>query len=446
MAFDSKFPRAMKSIRPSAMKSAPPEIASQIPQIPVDRPSRLSRSPSLFPRRQTSLVPPPMPEPAPPKLVCAFAQTAEERERIYRFRYEVYVEEMGKKRAYIDYENKRIVDALDETARLLYVECDGRIIGTLRMNIGSETEFSEKHRKHYALDRFKEFGDAALSYTSRLMIHKDYRKSKAVQLMVASAFMLGRSLGGRFDFLCCVPALVPYYEQVGYRRYGANISDDEAGMFIPMVLLAEDIVHLEAIGSGLARLARQFPNTDETSEWFARTFPGSERVVSPRVTSLDDFWQMLVERLHRPLHNTVALFEDLSEEETKALLGSSLVLNCATGDVLIQEGDVSREMYIVLSGCFEVRAGARRCLVATFGPGEVFGEMGFVRRAKRSAQVLAYEDSTALVISPSALKKLLREQPIPAAKLLYNLTLILCGRLEASTMDLVREREEKASE
>ena len=52
------------------------------------------------------------------------ASSDEDREQIFRFRYDVYVTEMGKSPAEADHQKKIIRDELDEDAHLLYAEND----------------------------------------------------------------------------------------------------------------------------------------------------------------------------------------------------------------------------------------------------------------------------------------------------------------------------------
>lgn len=61
------------------------------------------------------------------------AQTAEERERIYQFRYQVYVQEMGKSLPDPDHEKRVLKDECDAQAVHLYIEREGEIVGSLRM-------------------------------------------------------------------------------------------------------------------------------------------------------------------------------------------------------------------------------------------------------------------------------------------------------------------------
>ena len=48
------------------------------------------------------------------------ARTEDEKRAVYRLRYDVYVEEMGRYRTVADHENRLLVEPEDETGRIFY--------------------------------------------------------------------------------------------------------------------------------------------------------------------------------------------------------------------------------------------------------------------------------------------------------------------------------------
>ena len=69
------------------------------------------------------------------------AKSDKDRERIFRFRYDVYVTEMGKSPTEADHQKKIIRDELDNDAHLLYAEDEGQIVGTVRLNCRSKKKY-----------------------------------------------------------------------------------------------------------------------------------------------------------------------------------------------------------------------------------------------------------------------------------------------------------------
>jgi CRP/FNR family transcriptional regulator, cyclic AMP receptor protein len=68
------------------------------------------------------------------------------------------------------------------------------------------------------------------------------------------------------------------------------------------------------------------------------------------------------------------------------------------GEVVVREGQNDRELFLILTGTFEVTQAGRR--VNALGPCDFFGELGALNRGARSATVTALSDLELLVIGP----------------------------------------------
>ena len=165
------------------------------------------------------------------------ASSDEDRERIFRFRYDVYVTEMGKSPAEADHQKKIIRDELDDDAHLLYAEDEGQIVGTVRLNCRSKKKFPDVWEQRYDLEKFApSFGDH-ISMTSRMMVAKDYRGSSVPAALVGAVYSAGREMGSKFDFCNCAPSLLEFYEQIGFRRFTDGFMDEDNGYHVPLVML-----------------------------------------------------------------------------------------------------------------------------------------------------------------------------------------------------------------
>ena len=86
-------------------------------------------------------------------------------------------------------------------------------------------------------------------------------------------------------------------------------------------------------------------------------------------------------------------------------------------------------LFIVLSGMLEVRNEEGR-IVNVLSAGDAFGEMAFLLERPRSFDVDAVtEDTHVLSLSEGALRKMIADDATVAAKLLLNLSKMLCVRL-----------------
>ncbi len=78
------------------------------------------------------------------------------------------------------------------------------------------------------------------------------------------------------------------------------------------------------------------------------------------------------------------------------------------GERLIRKGDVAREVFFISSGHVEVSVGGRRI---TLGPGNLFGEMGLLSGAPRSADVTAIDYCQLLTLDEEEFKGFINKYP-----------------------------------
>ena len=363
------------------------------------------------------------------------ARRDEDRERIFRFRYDVYVTEMGKSPAEADHQKKIIRDELDEDAHLLYAEDEGQIVGTVRLNCRSKKKFPDVWEQRYDIEKFApSFGDH-ISMTSRMMVARDYRGSSVPAALVGAVYSAGREMGSKFDFCNCAPSLLEFYEQIGFRRFTDGFVDEDNGYHVPLVMVVRDTQYLRQVRSPLYRVARNFEHEPETGVWFQETFPSHAGIANSRTRNTEEFWKQLSDQLADPPTECIPLFESLSDKEVSNFLRSGTVLSLQPGDRIIRQGDVGDEMYIILSGVAEAvsRKEDQEHSLAIMSKGQIFGEVAFISTAVRSADVNALTEMQVLIISKGFLTRAMRKQPEISSKVLFNLSLILAQRLRDRT-------------
>ena len=108
--------------------------------------------------------------------------------------------------------------------------------------------------------------------------------------------------------------------------------------------------------------------------------------------------------------------------------------------MLFNQGDPSDAMFLVLGGELRARTmiGGRETILATFGPGDFFGEMSLFDHGPRSADVVANVDSTLLKITSVAFDRLTREMPALATPFLQATARTLSARIRADNKRLTR--------
>lgn len=128
--------------------------------------------------------------------------------------------------------------------------------------------------------------------------------------------------------------------------------------------------------------------------------------------------------METPLQN-VTLFSGLDQEALDHLSQHMVVRTIPKNVILINEGDQSDAMYVVLEG--RVKAFLRdefgKEVILNFqGPGEYFGEMALLDGQTRSASVITMEQSKFSVISRDDFLKFLGGNPEIALRLIRDLT------------------------
>ncbi len=108
------------------------------------------------------------------------------------------------------------------------------------------------------------------------------------------------------------------------------------------------------------------------------------------------------------------LFEALSPSELELLWNSARLVNVANGSVIFNEGDVGDGVYLIKSGKVQIfsRVGEEHEKeFATFGVGEIFGEMAIIENKSRSATAKAVEDTELYFIPCEAMANVLERSP-----------------------------------
>ncbi|HOV39329.1 MAG TPA: cyclic nucleotide-binding domain-containing protein [Spirochaetales bacterium] len=112
------------------------------------------------------------------------------------------------------------------------------------------------------------------------------------------------------------------------------------------------------------------------------------------------------------------------------------------GSVIIKEGDVGSDMFIVYRGSVEIqkqtRAGDTYTVVKLQAKDNVFfGEIALVDDDKRSATVIALEDSEFLVLEKQDFLALGKTNPEIALPITQTIARILASRLRKTTIDML---------
>jgi CRP/FNR family transcriptional regulator len=120
----------------------------------------------------------------------------------------------------------------------------------------------------------------------------------------------------------------------------------------------------------------------------------------------------------------VPAFEELGERELAAVAAVAMPRRFAAGEVVFREGDASSTCYVVREGharAIREHPDGRQITLATFGPGDIFGELAMFDEERRSATVEAIDDLDVLAILGHDMRRLMHEHSDIAVKLAVSL-------------------------
>jgi CRP-like cAMP-binding protein len=132
----------------------------------------------------------------------------------------------------------------------------------------------------------------------------------------------------------------------------------------------------------------------------------------------------------------IGLFGGLSKETLEILASSLPTSRVEAGDMVVEEGDLSTQMFVVVAGELEVikkgeSGGDVR--VAVLGPGDWFGEMSIIDVQPRSASVRAVAPTLALSVTAEHVENLLyRRDAKDYALFIMNIARELSRRLRVA--------------
>ena len=117
----------------------------------------------------------------------------------------------------------------------------------------------------------------------------------------------------------------------------------------------------------------------------------------------------------------VDLFQNLSEREVAELDRLTTITSVARGKVFYQPEDVSEVLFLLRQGrvqVYRISAEGKKLVIATLGPGTIFGEMALLGQQMHHAFAEALDDCVILVMSRGDLERLILERPSVGLRLL----------------------------
>jgi CRP-like cAMP-binding protein len=134
----------------------------------------------------------------------------------------------------------------------------------------------------------------------------------------------------------------------------------------------------------------------------------------------------------------VPAFAELAVDDLARVADVAIHRGFDAQEVIFREGDDSDTCYVVQDGharALREHADGRQITLATFGPGDIFGELAMFDDERRSATVQATDELATIAVSGADMRRLLGRHPEIAVKLVVALG----RRLRAANERLARQ-------
>jgi N-acyl amino acid synthase FeeM len=353
--------------------------------------------------------------------VVQVARTADEREAIYRLRYDVFIAEMGKATLGADATTGQLTDQLDSTSVQLFVREGCEVTGACRLTFATARTASAlgPSAQALALDRWV-LGDEPISFSSRFAVRRRRRNSRVATALAVQSFVEGVSRGVVLGFLETNANLVPLYEHLGFRRYATSCCAPD-GLLIPMVLVVADLEYLRSVSSPFLRVAEALAPDTRYLDRLLSSFPVVQEYYGAQT--------------RRSVHSAITAGGvpgiTVSEELTglgipEAIAGPlgriGFVHRFGAGEVLARAGDLAFAAFVVLEGDVRVEPATEGRATVSVDV-RAFGAECLDVPARSRSRVVCSSSARVLVVPAGGLRALARrgQTHVDAFKELFSI-------------------------
>lgn len=366
------------------------------------------------------------------------ATTPEERQAIYRFRYTVYYEELGRLLGNPNHETRTVSDEDDErdVSVHLYTGTPQNLTGSLRLKCWPPGEIPKDYFDMYNMSIFPDIEHLRVAELGRLMIRPTLRGGMHLLSITRAAYeYLARDFKGDLAFCFGAPGLVRHYRKLGFTLYPCPLIPTPDGMNVGLVSVLSDDEQHRRVGSPVGNMARRYYSREKRERDREIFGPCVCEESAPLEVDPQRVWAEVEANLMQGTEKP-SMLDSLPPSVVRLMTSKGFIIDVAAGTVVTKAGHGEREMYVILDGVFEVFDALDR-RVAMLTRGDPFGEVAFFREnGRRSASVRAVQSGRVLVLRRRFMRDLMSKHPDAAAKILYNLARVLADRLGS----MVQER------
>lgn len=337
------------------------------------------------------------------------ATTRAEREAIYRFRYEVYVNEFGRRLGEPDHERRWVRDDDDESPHttILYTGTPDHITASVRLRHWSPGEVPAADVDTLSLDCIPDAENRNLAEIERLMVHPNVRGKLLVASLVKTSYeILVGEHQSEMVFCYCSPGLMHFYRRIAMRPYGGRLVNAPDGLMIPMVSVTSDADYYRQVGSYLAPMVDAYYDLGDSGQ--GKLPPVDLEPLRDVFATTGVTWEK--EEILKALDGAEAaerseFLQNFTDGEYEDLVGHGLVIDVDEGTLVTRRGFCELELYVVLEGDFATDDGTALAAGDHFGQESLLHETG-----RRAHTVRARTAGRLLVLRGVCLQRVLRRR------------------------------------
>ena len=116
----------------------------------------------------------------------------------------------------------------------------------------------------------------------------------------------------------------------------------------------------------------------------------------------------------------VDVFQDLTEDEMEEIDRATTITSCRKGKILYMPEDTSEVLFLLKQGrvqLYRISPDGKKLVIATIGPGTVFGEMALIGQGMHNTFAEAIENCVLCVMSREDVERLLITKPKVALRI-----------------------------
>lgn len=194
-----------------------------------------------------------------PAFEIRVAETREERERVFRFRFDRHIAEFGRWPTPDARDRKILREAADEGAILLFTEWEERIVATLRLQIGP---IPPDVRSGLEAWRFRCFAPGELAVADRILVARAFRRTTLFADLLAAAEREAAALGAALLFCHAREEEAHLWASKGYLLFAPPFAIAEESPRHPLVKAVGGPSAEAWLDAELATASRREPKTD----------------------------------------------------------------------------------------------------------------------------------------------------------------------------------------